>query len=70
MTPRCLLAIDGTDPLATDELAMDETEVADAAGPPTGGAIFSNVKTGIVIPLVVELKHSWHFPGPRQTNGL
>ena len=28
----------------------------------TGGEIFSNVKAGIVYPLVVELKHSWSFP--------
>src|SRR6266850_41721 len=27
-----------------------------------GGDIFSNVKTGIVYPLVVELKHSWISP--------
>jgi hypothetical protein len=25
-----------------------------------GGEIFSNVKTGMVHPLVVELKHSWN----------
>ena len=27
-----------------------------------GGEIFSNVKAGIVRPLVVELRHSWNFP--------
>ena len=27
-----------------------------------GGEIFSNVKTGIVYPLVAELKHPWNFP--------
>jgi hypothetical protein len=27
-----------------------------------GGEIFSNVKTGMVHPLVVELKHSWNSP--------
>ncbi len=27
-----------------------------------GGEIFSNVKTGIVYPLVAELKHSWNSP--------
>ena len=31
----------------------------------TGGEIFSNVKAGIVYPLVVELKHSWNSPGYR-----
>jgi hypothetical protein len=29
----------------------------------TGGEIFSNVKTGIVYPLVVELKHPWISSG-------
>jgi hypothetical protein len=35
-----------------------------AAGEPrrTREEIFSNVKAGIVNPLVVELKHSWNFP--------
>jgi hypothetical protein len=28
----------------------------------TGGEIFSNVNTGIVYPLVTELKHPWDFP--------
>src|SRR5258707_11232988 len=28
----------------------------------TGGEIFSNVKAGIVYPLVVELKHPWISP--------
>src|SRR5882757_7836950 len=28
----------------------------------TGGEIFSNVKAGIVYPLVLELKHSWNSP--------
>ena len=32
----------------------------------TGGEIFSNVKAGIVHPLVVELKHSWNSPGYRR----
>jgi hypothetical protein len=27
-----------------------------------GGEIFSNVKAGMVYPLVVELKHSWNSP--------
>jgi hypothetical protein len=31
----------------------------------SGGDIFSNVKAGIVYPLVVELKHSWNSPGYR-----
>jgi hypothetical protein len=30
--------------------------------PRTREEIFSNVKAGIVNPLVVELKHSWNFP--------
>jgi hypothetical protein len=34
-----------------------------------GGDIFSNVKAGIVYPLIVELKHSWNFPRYRQVNG-
>jgi hypothetical protein len=29
----------------------------------TGGEIFSNVKTGIVYPLVAELKHPWASSG-------
>ena len=29
----------------------------------TGGEIFSNVKEGIVYPLVIELKHPWLSPG-------
>ena len=36
----------------------------------TGGDIFSNVKAGIVYPLVVELKHSWSSPGCRRMNCL
>ena len=36
----------------------------------TGGEIFSNVKAGIVYPLVVELKHSWSPPGIAELNGL
>jgi hypothetical protein len=28
----------------------------------TGGDIFSNVNAGTVVPLFVELKHSWKFP--------
>jgi hypothetical protein len=36
---------------------------AGAIGPRrTGGEIFSKVKTGIVVPLVVELKHPWTSP--------
>ena len=36
----------------------------------TGGEIFSNVKTGIVIPLVVELKHPGFPPEPCLTTGF
>jgi hypothetical protein len=35
---------------------------AGGSGPLTGGEIFSNVKAGIVRPLVVELKHPWTSP--------
>ncbi len=52
MTPRCFSAIKGT-----EETVPDET------GPLTGGDIFSNVKAGMVVPLVVELKHSWNSSG-------
>ena len=42
-----------------------------ASGPRrTGGEIFSNVKAGIVYPLVVELKHPWNFPWYRWMNRL
>jgi hypothetical protein len=34
------------------------------------GDIFSNVKAGIVYPLVVELKHLWNFSRTRQVNCL
>jgi hypothetical protein len=33
-----------------------------------GGDIFSNVKAGIVYPLIVELKHSWNSPRDPQVN--
>jgi hypothetical protein len=32
------------------------------------GDIFSNVKAGIVYPLIVELKHFWKFSRTRQIN--
>ena len=37
--------------------------VAGAGAGWTGGEIFSNIKAGIVHPLVVELRHPKHFPG-------
>ena len=64
MTPRCFSALEGTEPLVTEETVPDET------GPLTGGDIFSNVKAGMVYPLVVELKHSWNSPGILLANGL
>jgi hypothetical protein len=36
----------------------------------TGGEIFSKVKTGIVHPLVVELKHPWTSSGNLFDDGL
>ena len=36
----------------------------------TGGEIFSNVKAGIVYPLVVEMKHSWKSPLQNYVNGM
>ena len=36
----------------------------------SGGDSFSNVKAGIVYPLVVELKHSWNSPRFRWMNRL
>ena len=36
----------------------------------TGGEIFSNVKAGIVYPLVVEMKHSWNSPLQKPVNGM
>ena len=56
MTPRCFLAVEGPDPELEDPLPTDET------GPPAGGEIFSNIKAGMVHPIIVELRHSWHSP--------
>ena len=64
MTLRCFLT--GME-LAMGGLVLGEPEEDGAEGDVTdprraGGVIFSNVKAGIVHPLVVELKHSLAFP--------
>jgi hypothetical protein len=47
ITPRCFFATDSAGMGVGAELRA------------IGGDIFSNVKAGMVCPLIVELKHSW-----------
>ncbi len=57
LTVGAVLPLDGEEGLAMDELEVDGVDPR-----PAGGVIFSNVKAGMVHPLVVELKHSLGSP--------
>jgi len=70
MTPRRFLAADGAEPCKEEPCGEGDRDPGRTGSRAAGGEIFSNVKTGMVYPLIVELRHSWHSSAPCQTNGF